>query len=167
MSSSYPDDEAVDPLWRRYVAAESEYLRARVELFAGDPLPALKAALDSTDFRSALRILEEVGPGRPDLVLGVVPELFSHALGVTPDCTTARRILATLPPHVLAPRLPALVEQFLNGPANDYEEYRGLALLLDDLKLHALLSKVLDAAANSANPDLRDVAEEFSDGKQS
>jgi hypothetical protein len=46
----------------------------------------------------------------------------------------------------------------------DWQEYRGLAMLLSDTGLHDLLAMLTSVACRSTNLDIREVAEDFQVG---
>jgi hypothetical protein len=166
------------PDWLALVAAEQAYRQARVRLFGGDPVPALRAALShrypaSAERDLALRVLYEYDPPT-EVVLALVPELFAWALD--PDlCWRAqvRALLCRLDPETRLGALTPLVRDFLasdrsgsaaSGAAHDpdwsadADAVAGLLTLLHQAGLTRLFSRVHRVAGESPYPEIRQVA---------
>jgi hypothetical protein len=106
------------PDWLALVRAEQAYRQARVRLFGGDPVPALRAALSHrhpapAERDLALQVLYEYDPPT-EVILALVPELFAWALD--PDlCWRAqvRALLCRLDPETRLGALTPPVRDFL------------------------------------------------------
>jgi hypothetical protein len=61
----------------------------------------------------------------------------------------------------LRPLLVPLVDALLADPDMGWQEFRGLAMLLDRPGLNDLLARMTAAAAESDDLDVREVAEDF------
>jgi hypothetical protein len=98
---------------------------------------------------------------RPELVRSLVPDVFPRTLGLHPICGKARGILLVLDPTEMGPLLAPLVDVFLADPDMGWQEFRGLAMLLDRPGLNDLLARVTAAAGRSDDLDVREAAEDF------
>lgn len=125
------------------------------------PVPILRTALASNRADVAIAELDPAAEHRPELVRALVPDVFPHTLGLHPTCGKARRILHVLDPTELRSLLAPMVDAFLADPDMGWQEFRGLAMRLDRPGLEDLLTRVTAAAAESDNPDVREVAEDF------
>jgi hypothetical protein len=72
-----------------------------------------------------------------------------------------RRCIVRVPRDVLEDRLPHVLSAVVGNPASDYQAYRRLAELLDQLHFDRLRAELVEAAGRSSDPDVREVAEDF------
>ena len=155
MSSSTPSSS-----WAAVVEAEERFAEAVAAIPPEELQHVLAWALgDFASRRAALRVL---GGADPRVVTAVLPELeplllVSHAL--LPEC---RRVLLRLPRAELLDHLERLTGEVVDDPSSDYEAYRRLAELLRAVGADRVLGRLVDAAALSTDPDIADVAEDFS-----
>jgi hypothetical protein len=152
--------------WHALLRAESDYVNARVLLFEGDPAPVLRKGLgtgatSATDRRLAIRVLEEVGGSRPDVVRDLLPELFELTLGMHANSARVWRVIVRLDTADLAAALAPLVDGFLADPDRDAQEYWGLIALLDEATLRDARDAVLVAASASDGSDTRQVGQSW------
>lgn len=152
-----------EPDWDELVRTRNAYLLQRMLLFSpnNDPAPLLRTALASNTANVAIDELDRIAEHRPELVRALVPDLFPHTLGLHPICGKARGILHILDPTELRPLLAPPVDAFLADPDMGWQEFRGLAMLLDRPGLNDLLARITTAAAESDDLDVREVAEDF------
>jgi hypothetical protein len=154
------------PDWGALVHADQAYRNARARLFAGDPVPALRAALAHRrpappDRDIALRALSERDPPT-DVVAALVPELFAWALD--PELSWSaqvRTVLCRLDRATRAAALTPLVRDFLAARPADADAVAGLLTLLHQARLPRLFGPVHQAAGRSPYPDVRQVAEHW------
>ncbi|MCP2169675.1 hypothetical protein [Goodfellowiella coeruleoviolacea] len=152
-----------DPAWARLVRAEHDYLVARQEILDADPVATLRAVFASgRDQRTALRLLDGLAAGRPDLVVALLPEVFEAALSLEKDGMLARQLLARLTGPERDQALEPLVAGQIGDPDPErWAELRALATLLEELGRLDLLERLKDAVRDSPSEDLRDIAEDF------
>jgi hypothetical protein len=147
-------------LWTELVAAESDLYAARRRFVAEavDEESVLREALGQPSRGTALRLLVS----RPeDLRAALLPELVELAAAGPADVALCRDAIASLPESVLRERgLERLVLDVLAG-ASDWE-FRRLAELLDRVD-RTLLAQLVELAAASEDPDIREVADDFGD----
>lgn len=148
-------------LWAALVAVERERARLRTDFYqhANARTDTLAAALAGTgwDQSAALRFLAALSDDVPALIDRLVELSLSHR-----SALAARQAIA---PAWRAGRLPDLPQKVLARlDQADDDEYRLLGELLEHLNAHDALRELLKRARNSADPDIREVAEDFADG---
>jgi hypothetical protein len=151
-----------DKAWKALERASDAYIRAG-DLFLSDDkaVEALRAALAKADY-TALRLISDRAPDRPELVQALFPELFDAALGISPYSARARHILAGLQPNLRDPRLEALATREMANPDPDrWDQLRGLAMLLEQSGRLDMLEFLKDAVRDSPEEALRWIAEDF------
>jgi hypothetical protein len=148
--------------WEDVVAAESAYIEARTRLFAADAETQLSLALASPSGRgTALRILRD---SPIELVMAVLPALFRAATSTHAQVGLARNVLGRIDSGWLSTALIPMVDSVLANESSDWSDYRRLAEVLADLGQQRLLVSVVERAAQSADEDIREVAEDFRRG---
>jgi hypothetical protein len=145
-------------LWAELVEAERNYVAARRAVVTlGDGLTdVVHTALDNPAQRgTALRLLLVVDVDRR---LPLFPELVRLASVGHSDVGLVREVIRSLPSYWVEANLGAELWPLLDEGGD--EEYRRLAELLDDLG-SGLLPELVDRARASADPDVREVADDF------
>jgi hypothetical protein len=154
-------DTGTDPDWLALVHADVAYRDARERFFAGDPVPALRAALAHRETPGrdiALRALYEGDP-HPDVLLALVPELFASALDPDlPWTGLVRTLLCRIDPATRAGALDPLVRDFVAADPTDADAVAGLLTLLHQARLTELFARVHRAAGQSPYPEVQRVA---------
>src|SRR5436305_3509612 len=133
--------------WLALLRADRAYQEALTRVFAGNPVPALRAALaqrgSTRPARAvAVRALYEYD-SPTDVVLALVPQLL--ALALDPDMpwgAQVRTILCRLAPATLAAALTPLVHDFLPAGATDADAVAGMLTLLHRASLAGLFERV-------------------------
>lgn len=154
-------------LWQRLVAAERQYIAARMALFSArdallnsetDLIELLRHALKKPSERGAalrvLRILDE------SVRRQVFPTLVELASVGHSDIQLVREVILSLDAMWLSQHIPDEMERVLER-SSTYEEFQRFAELLHVLD-SPYLGVLLKRAAASDDPDIRDVAAGFS-----
>lgn len=114
-----------------------------------------RALADVTRRRGALLVLAQLdGAVTVELIAPVVEASLSHR-----DALLAREVVARLPYRQYARHVPPQIDRLLADA--DHDTYRRLAELLDHLGLHDELDRLCALAATHPDPDVREVAEDF------
>jgi hypothetical protein len=156
-------DTGTRPDWAALVHADRAYRDARTRLFAGDPVPALRAALASPDRDIALRVLYECD-ARTDVVRALAPELFAAALDPEQAWgAQVRTLLCRLDPATRCAVFTPLVHAFLAAGPVDADAVAGLLTLLHRARLTGLFRRVRVAADRCPYPEVQRVAAHWDD----
>ncbi|MFG6200485.1 hypothetical protein [Nonomuraea sp. JJY05] len=160
---------STNPDWDDLVRADQDYQEARERVFAGDPVPALRESLALSiptppGRETALRVLDEYGRARPNVVRALVPELFELALGQDWRSERVRVVLSRLDAAVLERELKPIIKAFVRETERDAADYWGAIALLVKAGLRPLLDRVLRAAQASDDEDTRVVAQHWMAG---
>ncbi len=148
--------------WENLVAAEHAYIVRRMELFAGDLEQQLRLALASPRGRgAALRVLRDAAP---ELITALSDELVVSATTTHSQVGLAREILGRLDPAELEAILTEPVAALLDRTDASWEDYRRFTELLAAVAQTALLARLVERAAQSDDPDIAEVAEDFGVG---
>jgi hypothetical protein len=118
-----------------------------------------RALTDFSSRRTALRVLRSA---HPSLTSGVLPAvepllLVSHSL-----LDACRALVLRLPSAERIDFLQRLTTTVVDDDASDYEAYRRLAELLRVTGASDALAVLVRAASRSADPDIKEVEEDFS-----
>lgn len=152
-------DPVPPPIWAAVMAAEERFSEAVAAIPRAELAGVLRWALhDFASRRTALRILSG---SDPQLVREILPALgplllVSHSL--LQEC---RRALLRLPGTEVSHYLDSLTTSVIEDPSSDDEAYRRLAELLRTVEAHRALERLMDTAARSADPEIREVAADF------
>jgi hypothetical protein len=119
-------------------------------------LARLRKEITGGDTRRALLLLHNL---HPDYTVALADVLVTRALSAR-DTLLVRQILGRLPRSEAAEVVPPAVRAQLARTA-DHDAYRSLAGLLDHLGLDDALRELTETAMASADPDVREVGEEF------
>jgi len=149
---------SADAAWQRFTKAEQDMVVARMQLIATDWEPVVRRALATEDKETALRLLQTLPDDR---TVPFAYDLLPLALRSKPYVAMVRERLASLGPGWLSMHARDFVEQAMTSTDSTEEEFRQLAHLLRELDELELLSLVVEAAQNSDDPDIREVAEDF------
>jgi hypothetical protein len=154
-----------DKAWRALERAAGTYTNAGDLILADKEkgIERLRAVFASGQGHgTALQLICDQGPDRPDVVQALLPELFKAALGITPHSSRARYILAGLRPDMRDAQLEALAGREISNPDPDrWSELRGLAMLLEQVGRLDILAYLKDAVRDSPEEALRWIAEDF------
>ena len=144
--------------WQAVVDAERQHQLAAAAFTMPEMLAVLREVLrDGPGQATAVRLVRTLPDDR---VRDLVPELVQAALISRPEILVpAREALGRLDAGWLSLALRPEVERVL--PDADWEVYRRLAELLRHLGQEALLARVVAAAAESDDEDVREVADDF------
>jgi hypothetical protein len=154
----------VGKAWQALDRAADAYLRA------GDVVLADHKAVETLremfaagrGHHTALRLIGDRAPDRPELVQALLPELFNAALDINPYAARARFILAGLRPDQRDPQLEALAGREIANPDPDrWAQLRGLAMLLEQVGRLDMLELLKDALRDSPEEALVWIAEDF------
>ncbi|MEU0076033.1 hypothetical protein ABZ027_41910 [Streptomyces sp. NPDC006332] len=171
------DESGGERLWRAYLEADhlrfvaEERLRdveqdraaARERLLGSDVVPVLRESLRSgRGSLAVLDLLRDVGTDRPDVVRGLLPEVYECCLSVDKPGVWGREVLSTLAGSVAVhDDLAPLVERTLVDKVTDVLAMRALVMLLDDLGDAPLTARWRRAALASTDLGVRELAEEY------
>lgn len=123
-------------------------------------LARLREALTTpTRHRRALLLLQVL---HTDYTVGLADVLVRRALS-TGDTALVRRLFARLPRDEMVGVVPTAVWRQL-AETDDFDAYRRMAELLDYLGLDDALQQLADAAADSDDPETREVGREYGRG---
>jgi len=152
--------EVLQSLWNTLCQAEFKYLQARLAYLQhrGDSLVEVRAALEDPAARgTAIRLL-------PSLPLEARRDLFSKLMDLASfahgDIVAVRDLIADLGQPWLSEHLPAEIDRITLAPSVTYEEYRRLAELLRKIDPE-MLGQLVARAKGSADPDIKEVADDF------
>lgn len=155
-------EEASRRAWLAFVQAEQAYWESMGELREIDLIQTLREGLAHAPWRRpALAVLRASNVAYS---VQLLPELFDLAGEAHSMLSEVRRCIRRIPKDVLERELPALLDRLIAGQESDDEAYRRTAELLRLLELPSLLAFLVSAASASADPDIREVAEDFRDG---
>lgn len=160
MSEGNPPGE-VSAAWQTAMEASDALLAATAALgqHSTEALTVIRPALRRATGRTrALTLLAHLGS---DVTSAVVPELVEAALSHR-DALAARELLGRLPYDAAARLVPPAVWDLL-AEEDDDDAYRRMAELLRHLGLSDTLRELCRRAAASDDPDVREVAEDFTD----
>ena len=150
-----------DKAWKALERATDSYLRAGDLVLTDKAVETLRERLGASD-PTALRLIGDRAPDRPELVRELMPELFAAALGITPYAARARFVLAGLHPAARDSLLEPLVSREIANPDPErWDELRGLAMLLEQIGRDDMLEFLKDAVRDSPEEALRWIAEDF------
>ncbi len=153
-------------LWQQLVDAERRYYAAKMALVEARSILA-KSDADLYDLirrglctvperGTALRLLSTLDE---DIRRKLFPILIDLASVGHADIKLVREVILSIDVHWLEENISAQVERVLRE-SDTYEEYRRLAELLRLMRSPSL-SMLVDRAASSADPDVREVAKDF------
>lgn len=152
------DDESRQ-VWLAFINADREYREAMGELRNVDLVTVLREALQQLPWRrQALAVLQS---SNVDFSILLLSRLFGLATVSHSLLGEVRKCILRVPRDVLERELPSLVHGLIDNPESDYEAYRRIAELLRLADLPGLLQDLVGAAAQSQDPDIRDVADDF------
>lgn len=153
----------VDKAWKTLDRATDSYIRAGDVVLTDKAVETLREMLGSGQGRhTALRLIGDRAPERPELVRELMPELFAAALGINPFAARARFILAGLHPAARDSLLEPLVSREIANPDPErWDHLRGLAMLLEQIDRMDMLEFLKDAVRDSPEEALRWIAEDF------
>ncbi|MFI8822214.1 hypothetical protein [Streptomyces sp. NPDC053431] len=145
--------------WNAFVQAEQVYRDALGRLRDFDMRSMLGEALLRLDWRR--QALTVIGISDWHVAEALLPELLplscvSHSL-----LGEVRRCILRIPRDALLPAMDEHVTSLITNPESDYEAYRRTAELLRLLKAGSLMGELVEAADQSPDPDIREVAEDF------
>jgi broad specificity phosphatase PhoE len=130
---------------------------AEARLHRASTLAVIKSSLRRATGRArTLTLLSHLGS---DFTAEVIPELVEVTLSHR-DALRARELLGQLPYDEAARLVPPAVWDLLTEE-DDYDAYRRMAELLRHLGLSDTLQELCRQAAASDDPDVREVAEDF------
>jgi hypothetical protein len=153
-------DRESERAWLAFVQAEQAYRETMGALRDIDLDQALREGLQRLPWRRpALTVL---GASNVAISERLLPELFQLACFSHSLLSEVRRCILRIPHDVLVRDLPALLEAMTTNPNSDYEAYRRIAELLRLLEMNSLLSELTAAASVSPDPDIKEVADDFS-----
>lgn len=158
----------MNKVWKALERATNSYLLAGDAVLDDDnAVQTLRDVFASgSSLHTALRLVGDRAPDRPELVRALLPELFAAALGITPYADRARSILAGLRPDMRDSQLEALASREIANPDPErWAELRGLAMLLEQIDRMDMLEMLKDAVRDSPEETLRDIAADFPDRK--
>jgi len=145
--------------WDQVVRAERSYAEALAELSVADLSQVVGPALKTpAERRTALRVLRDCEPALTEEVFPQLSSLLLVSHSLLEEC---RRLVLRIDSLDLTSLLGQLVEQVVDDPDADYETFRRLAELLKRSGDSVVLAELLGHAANSRDPDIREVAIEF------
>ncbi len=145
--------------WREVVAAEMVYYEKRQKMFDAGAEQQLRIALsDPTGVATALRIL---GDAPVELAMSLFDLVFDRAVRTHGPVAAARQVMARLDSGWLFLALRPLVAARLRDPSADWEDYRRVAEVLEQLDQLSILEEVVAIALRSTDPDVREVAEDY------
>jgi hypothetical protein len=151
-----------EDLWKYFVEAYKSYGPARIAVMRLGPqlVPLLAKGMFDPDSRAAaLDVCERLPTNVRLLLLENLVELavFSHG-----QTAAARAQIISLPRDTVLKELAAIVPRILSR--NDYEEYAGVIALCVSLDARAMADEVARRAAESADPDVREMGERYANG---
>jgi len=144
--------------WQRFVEAERKMVVTRMALIATDWEPVVRDALSTSGKETALRLLQILPDKR---TVPFADALLPLALRSKPYVGIVRELLASLGHGWMSANGRDFVERTISSPDATEEEFRRLAVLLDELNKPELLALVVDAARRSDDPDILEVAEDY------
>ncbi|MTE17531.1 hypothetical protein [Nocardia aurantiaca] len=147
-------------LWDAFVEAQGELNRRQAEFYqnATNRTEILRAALNEGGWQqaTALGYLTSLSDDGADLLPQLVELSLSHS-----QALAARRAINRVPRQRLWPQLESLVLGKLDTADDD--DYRRFAELLAHVKAWPLLERLVLRARSSDNPDVCEVADDFSE----
>ena len=152
--------ESLQLLWLRLTRTELEFFEARKAFLEhrGDSVRELDEALNDPAQRgTALRLLRYLPIEARHVLFPQLVHLASFSHG---DVVLVRSLISELGPEWLQEHLSTQVRRITSRPDVSYEEYRRLAELLSEVDLGLLQELALQAKSN-ADPDVREVGEEY------
>lgn len=145
--------------WEQLVIAETAYTEAHVEVVKAGVESQLALALASPIGRgTALRVLRD---SPVELVMSLIDLVFESASSTHSQVGLAREVMARVDPGWLSTVLDPLVTRMLANSDLDWSDYRRLAEMLSELAQSSLLARVVTQASESADEDVREVADDF------
>jgi hypothetical protein len=148
--------------WEDLIDAEIDYANQVAAMYSsGIVEQQIQLALTSFEGRdTALLVLEDAPV---EMVMNLLEPVFEIATTRQSLSWISREILARVDPSWLAPRLKSLVQQKLDNadPVHTYDDYRGVAELLERLGQHSILADVVRRAEMSTDADVLEVAEDY------
>ena len=146
-------------IWLDFVCAEEAYITAMANLRHVDEVEVLREGLRNLAWRRpALVVLRLTDV---EVVEQLLPELLVLANVGHSLISEVRRCILRVRPESLRPHVARHVAGLISDQASDYEAYRRIAELLVDMEEWGLLKTLTNAAALSADPDIREVDEDF------
>lgn len=148
-------------MWAELLRAESAFYRARQQYVQsrGDSTEEIRQALqDPAQRGTALRLLRVLPEDVARQVFADVLDAASFASG---DIVAAREVIRSMDRAWLHKSLPPQIDRVLNPQTASDEEFRRLAELLNDVAPD-LLPSLIERARFNANPDIQEVARDFS-----
>lgn len=150
---------SADEAWSELKRTEAAMVQARMAFMATDWGPVLRRALETWDgVPTALGLLRILPRERVEPFAG---GLLAMAVVTHGQIGIVRELLASLGPGWMSANARGFVEDTIASPDATDEQFRRLAELLRELDELELLTLVVAAAAESEDPDIREVAEDF------
>jgi hypothetical protein len=146
--------------WEQTAAADSDFVDASWRLAETDYGPTLRHVFMTApggDFHAAVAFLARHRPAgfiRDNLDL-----LLPLAIQGGAEQMDVREVVESADRGAVRSALPALVDRVIHGQGDRYLEFVGLMSLLERLHETALLIRVVQAARQCADPDVREAAE--------
>jgi hypothetical protein len=156
------EEEVTREPWEDLIDAEIDYADQVAAMYAsGIVEEQIRLALASFAGRDTALLLLRDAP--VEMITRQLGPLFEIAANRQSLSWIAREILARIDPNWLAPRLVGLVQQQLDNadPVHAYDDYRGVAELLDRLGQRSILADVVRRAEMSTDVDVLEVAEDY------
>lgn len=145
--------------WEVVVAAEQAFSIALADMGTDELQLSVSAGLaDLRSRRAALRVLASSPASMTAAVLPSLAPLLLVSHSLLAEC---RRAVLRLAKPELHQFLDSLTDDVV-GRSSDYESFRRLAELLRDAQCDELLKRLLNAASQSDDDDVREVVEDFS-----
>lgn len=152
-------DARDERIWLDFVHAEEAYITAMANLRHVDEVAVLREGLRNLAWRRpALVVLRLTGV---EVVEQLLPELLVIANVGHSLIGEVRRVILRVQPGSLRPYVARHVAGLIGDQSSDYEAYRRIAELLVEMEEWGLLKTLTNAAALSADPDIREVDEDF------
>jgi hypothetical protein len=157
VSGGGPSEDA----WQRALVALRALTEAVGELQSDYPgtLESLRGAMSSPEEETAALVL--LGLLEPDYSAALIGQLISASLSHR-NALRVRQVLGRLPRDQAARIIPPAVRSRLRE-TGDYDAYRRMAELLSHLGLDDALRQLTAQALLSADPDIREVGENFAE----
>jgi hypothetical protein len=152
--------------WEDLIDAEISYADQVAAMYSSGIMEQqIRLALASFEGRDTALLLLEDAP--VEMVMNQLEPLFEIAATRQSLSWISREILARVDPSWLAPRLKNLVQQKLDNadPVHTYDDYRGVAELLERLDQRSILAEVVRRAEMSDDADVLEVAEDYRSGR--
>ncbi len=144
------------------VKAEQAYFSLRMALHAsGEEASQLRLAFGSR--RGAEMALRYVRDARIELVVDLLPELVEMAMTTNSQVLLTREVLARVDPEAIRALTGPTAKRLIDEPDTTDFEFRKIIEFLLFVGDAATVRSMVDAAARSDDPYLKELAEEYSD----